>query len=63
VFTGKLDIKLERTTPNLLGSTVSIAITKENTILLNGEGLNDSIQARCEQILPQASSTAGEAQR
>jgi chaperonin GroEL len=34
----------------LLGSTGSITITKEDTIVLNGEGLKDSIQARCEQI-------------
>ncbi|KIM91787.1 hypothetical protein PILCRDRAFT_811057 [Piloderma croceum F 1598] len=50
VFTDELDIKLERATPDLLGSTGSITITKDDTILLNGEGSKDSIQARCEQI-------------
>ena len=50
VFTDELDIKLERATPDLLGSTGSITITKEDTILLNGEGAKDAIQARCEQI-------------
>jgi chaperonin GroEL len=34
----------------LLGSTGSITITKDDTIVLNGEGSKDSIQARCEQI-------------
>jgi chaperonin GroEL len=37
-------------TADLLGSTGSITITKEDTIVLNGEGSKDSIQARCEQI-------------
>ena len=50
VFTDELDIKLERATPDLLGSTGSITITKDDTIVLNGEGSKDSIQARCEQI-------------
>ena len=50
VFTDELDIKLEKATPDLLGSTGSITITKEDTIVLNGEGSKDAIQARCEQI-------------
>lgn len=50
VFTDGLGIKLERATPDLLGSTGSVAITKEDTIFLNGEGSKDTIQARCEQI-------------
>ncbi|KAF5381320.1 hypothetical protein D9615_008438 [Tricholomella constricta] len=50
VFTDELDIKLERATSDLLGSTGSITITKEDTIILNGEGSKDSIVARCEQI-------------
>ncbi|EJD50658.1 chaperonin GroL [Auricularia subglabra TFB-10046 SS5] len=50
VFTDELDIKLERATPDLLGSSGSITITKEDTIFLNGEGSKDAIAARCEQI-------------
>ncbi|TDL19285.1 chaperonin GroL [Rickenella mellea] len=50
VFTDELDIKLERATSDLLGSTGSVTITKEDTIFLNGEGSKDAIQARCEQI-------------
>ena len=34
----------------MLGSTGSITITKEDTIILNGEGSKDSIAQRCEQI-------------
>jgi chaperonin GroEL len=50
VFTDELDIKLERATLDLLGSTGSINITKDDTIVLNSEGSKDFIQARCEQI-------------
>ena len=50
VFTDELDIKLERATVDLLGSTGSVTITKEDTIVLNGEGSKDAIQSRCEQI-------------
>ncbi|KAL4071939.1 chaperonin GroL [Scleroderma citrinum] len=50
VFTDELGIKLEKATPDLLGSSGSITITKEDTIILNGDGSKDAIQARCEQI-------------
>ena len=50
VFTDELDIKLEKATPDLLGSTGSITITKEDTIILNGDGSKDNIAQRCEQI-------------
>lgn len=50
VFTDELDIKLEKATPDLLGSTGSVTITKEDTILLNGTGEKSMIQERCEQI-------------
>lgn len=50
VFTDELEIKLEKATPDMLGSTGSITITKEDTIILNGEGNKDSIAQRCEQI-------------
>jgi chaperonin GroEL len=50
VFTDELDVKLEKATPDMFGTTGSITITKEDTIILNGEGDKSSIQARCEQI-------------
>ena len=50
VFTDELDIKLERATPDLLGSTGAVTITKDDTILLNGEGQKNMIAERCEQI-------------
>lgn len=50
VFTDELDIKLERATTDLLGTTGSVTVTKEDTIFLNGEGSKDAITSRCEQI-------------
>ena len=50
VFTDELDIKLEKATVDLFGSTGSITITKEDTIILNGDGSKDAISQRCEQI-------------
>jgi chaperonin GroEL len=50
VFTEELDIKLERATADLFGSTGSVTITKEDTIFLNGEGAKEMINGRCEQI-------------
>lgn len=50
VFTDELDIKLDKLTADMLGSTGSITITKEDTIVLNGDGSKDMISQRCEQI-------------
>ncbi|KAK7536531.1 chaperonin Cpn60/TCP-1 family [Phyllosticta citricarpa] len=50
VFTDELELKLERLTPDQLGSTGSITITKEDTVILNGEGSKDAVAQRCEQI-------------
>jgi chaperonin GroEL len=50
VFTDELEMKLEKCTPDMLGSTGSITITKEDTVILNGEGSKDAIAQRGEQI-------------
>jgi chaperonin GroEL len=50
VFTEELDLKPENATVELLGRCGSITITKEDTVILNGEGSKDNIQLRCEQI-------------
>jgi len=50
VFTDELDVKLEKATPDMLGSAGSITITKEDTIFLNGDGSKNLITDRCEQI-------------
>ncbi|CAK7913469.1 heat shock protein 60, mitochondrial [[Candida] anglica] len=50
VFTEELDLKPENATVELLGSCGSITITKEDTVVLNGEGSKENIQQRIEQI-------------
>jgi chaperonin GroEL len=50
VFSDELEIKLEKASADLLGSTGSITITKEDTVILNGEGSKDAVAQRCEQI-------------
>ncbi|KAG0741861.1 hypothetical protein G6F57_000520 [Rhizopus arrhizus] len=50
VFSDELDVKLEKASPELFGTTGSVTITKEDTIILNGAGSKDSIAQRCEQI-------------
>ncbi|KAJ7714572.1 chaperonin Cpn60/TCP-1 family [Mycena maculata] len=50
VFSDELDIKLERATVDMLGTAGGITITKDDTIVLNGEGAKDAIAARCEQL-------------
>lgn len=51
VVTEELDIKADRSSvPELFGHAGSIVITKEDTIILNGEGAKDNIMQRCELI-------------
>lgn len=50
VFTEELDIKPENATMEQLGTSGAITITKEDTIILNGDGDKQNIVARCEQI-------------
>ena len=50
VFSDELDVKLERASLDMLGTTGSVTVTKEDTIFLNGGGDKDAITARCEQI-------------
>lgn len=50
VFNEEIDLKPENATPELLGSAASITITKEDTVILNGEGLKENILERIDQI-------------
>ncbi|CCK68369.1 chaperone ATPase HSP60 KNAG_0A07160 [Huiozyma naganishii CBS 8797] len=50
VFTEELDLKPEHCTLEQLGSCDSITVTKEDTVVLNGDGSKESLQDRIEQI-------------
>lgn len=43
-------MKLESTTPDMLGSAKKITVTKDDTVILNGAGAAEQIQQRCEAI-------------
>ena len=50
VFTDELDLKITDVNIDLLGKAGSVTISKEDTVILNGEGTKDAVQQRCEQI-------------
>lgn len=50
VFSDELDIQLDKAKPHHLGTTGSITITKDDTIILNGSGAKEMISERCENI-------------
>ncbi|GCE99011.1 chaperonin [Zygosaccharomyces mellis] len=50
VFTEELELKPENCTIDQLGSCDSVTVTKEDTVVLNGDGSKDAIEARIEQI-------------
>ena len=50
VFTEELDLKPEQCTMEHLGSCDSITVTKEDTVILNGNGSKEAIAERIEQI-------------
>ena len=46
-------MKLESTTPEMLGSAKKITVTKDDTVILNGQGSPADIKSRCEAIRTQ----------
>ncbi|KAI3406055.1 HSP60 [Candida oxycetoniae] len=50
VFTDELDIKPTEATIDHLGSAGAVTVTKEDTVVLNGEGSKANLEQRCDQI-------------
>ena len=63
VISEDLGIKLESATLDMLGSAKRIAITKEETTVVDGAGKKKDIQARCSQIRAQAEETTSDYDR
>jgi chaperonin GroEL len=63
VFSDEVDIKLEKAEPQMLGQTGTCTVTKEDTILLNGHGTKEAIQARIEQLRALIEETSSEYER
>ncbi|GAB6052945.1 chaperonin GroEL [Magnetospira thiophila] len=63
VISEDLGIKLENVTIDMLGSAKKIAVTKEDTTIVEGAGEADAIKARCTQIRAQIEETTSDYDR
>ena len=60
VIAEDLGIKLETVTLDMLGTAKNVNITKEDTIIVDGAGSKDEVEARCGQIRGQAENTSSD---
>ena len=63
VISEEVGIKLENTTPEMLGSAKRIRITKDNTTVIDGAGNKGQIEDRCNQIRAQVEETTSDYDR
>jgi len=63
VISEDLGIKLENVTMDMLGTAKKVAITKEETTIVEGAGKKKGIQARCGQIRQQVEETTSDYDR
>ena len=63
VISEDLGIKLENVTLDMLGRAKRISIDKENTIIVDGAGKKNDIEARCNQIRRQVEDTTSDYDR
>ena len=63
VISEDLGIKLENVTLDMLGRAKRISIDKENTIIVDGAGKKNDIEARCNQIRRQVEDTTSDHDR
>jgi chaperonin GroEL len=63
VISEELGIKLETVTLDMLGTAKNITITKEDTVLVDGAGDKEAIEARCTQIRAQSEVTTSDYDR
>ncbi len=60
VVSEDLGIKLEEVTIDMLGTAKKVAITKDDTVVVDGAGDKATIEARCKQIRTQAEETSSD---
>ncbi len=63
VISEDVGIKLENVTMDMMGSAKRVSITKDETIIIDGEGDKKDIQARCVQIRAQIEDTTSDYDR
>jgi chaperonin GroEL len=60
VISEEVGIKLENTTPEMLGSAKKVRITKDDTTFVDGAGSKKQIEERCAQIKAQVAETTSD---
>ena len=60
VISSELGLELKETTMDILGRAKSVKVQKENTIIVDGEGESEAIQARISQIKKQIEETTSD---
>ncbi len=63
VISEEVGIKLENTTPDMLGSAKKVRITKDATTVIDGAGAKKQIEDRCAQIRAQVEETSSDYDR
>ena len=63
VISSELGLELKETTMDMLGRAKSVKVQKENTIIVDGEGDSEAIQARISQIKKQIEETTSDFDR
>ncbi|MCE2716563.1 MAG: chaperonin GroEL [Pseudomonadota bacterium] len=63
VVSEDMGIKLENVNISMLGTAKKVVITKDDTIIVDGVGSKDQIQARCNQIRAQVAETTSDYDR
>lgn len=63
VVSDDMGIKLENVNISMLGTAKKVVITKDDTIIVDGVGSKDQIQARCNQIRAQVAETTSDYDR
>lgn len=60
VISDDLGIALDKVTPNMLGRTKKVVVTRDHTTIIEGLGTEENIKARCEQIRNQIAESQSE---
>ena len=63
VISEEMGMKLEETTPDHLGKCKKITVTKNDTVVLGGQGDNDALNERCELIKSSIETTKSDYER
>ena len=63
VISEEKGLKLEQATLEMLGTADKVTVSKDNTTIVNGAGVNENIKERCDQIKAQIAATKSDYDR